>query len=242
MRLPLPGTKPHKQVRGNGRTRSAAGGNRQDFHVQRPEGPMDLLPSSADRAADLLRLADSPGTRSPTWNSRKSLRGFGFLQTTAGFGIIQSLVEYSETSSYGRGLIVGLLNTLLIAFIGIILATILGFVMGVARLSQNWIIARMAYVYIEIVRNIPLLLQIFLWYFAVLRALPDKRGKISFLGFHLNIVGLPRSGAGLRERFVSNGDRLPVRCRRNDLREDLGGQAPSADRDSSFRYSGRRWA
>ncbi|MEJ8573786.1 amino acid ABC transporter permease [Microbaculum marinum] len=104
--------------------------------------------------------------------------GFAFLDTTAGFGIIQSLIDYAEQSSYGRALIVGFLNTLLIAFIGIILATILGFIIGIARLSPNWVISRIAYVYIEIIRNIPLLLQIFFWYFAVLRAVPNPRDSV----------------------------------------------------------------
>ena len=117
--------------------------------------------------------------------------GWGFLGTTAGFSIIQKLVFYSEVSSYGRALWIGLLNTLLIAFVGVIFATVLGFLIGVARLSNNWIISRIATVYIEIIRNIPLLLQIFFWYFAALRALPGKREKASFFDtVHLNITGL----------------------------------------------------
>lgn len=118
--------------------------------------------------------------------------GFGFLENTAGFGIIQALVNYSETSSYGQALLVGIFNTLLVAVIGVILATILGFIIGIARLSNNWVISKIAYCYIELVRNIPLLLQIFFWYFAVLRAVPGKRDKWSFLfdTFHLNITGL----------------------------------------------------
>jgi len=116
--------------------------------------------------------------------------GFDFLETTAGFGIIQALIDYSETSSYGQALLVGFYNTLLVAFIGIIFATILGFVVGVARLSHNWVISRIAYVYIEVLRNIPLLLQIFFWYFAVLRAVPGKREKGEIIGgFYLNIAG-----------------------------------------------------
>ncbi|MBO0344621.1 amino acid ABC transporter permease [Roseibium limicola] len=118
--------------------------------------------------------------------------GFGFMENTAGFGIIQALVDYSETSSYGQALLVGFFNTLLVAVIGIFLATIIGFVVGIARLSNNWVISKIAYCYIELVRNIPLLLQIFFWYFAVLRAVPGKRDKWSFLfdTFHLNIAGL----------------------------------------------------
>ena len=118
--------------------------------------------------------------------------GFGFWDITAGFGTNQALVEYSEASSYGRALYVGVLNTLLVAVIGIFFATILGFVIGIARLSNNWIISRLAYCYVELVRNVPLLLQIFFWYFAVLRAVPGKREKWSFFfdTFHLNIAGL----------------------------------------------------
>ena len=95
--------------------------------------------------------------------------GFGFLENTAGFGIVQTLVEYSEQSSYGRALLVGFLNTLLVAVIGIVIATILGFTLGVARLSSNWLVSKIATVYIEVVRNVPLLLQLFFWYFSVLR-------------------------------------------------------------------------
>ncbi|MEP0235365.1 amino acid ABC transporter permease [Roseibium sp.] len=118
--------------------------------------------------------------------------GFGFLQNTAGFGIIQALVDYTETSSYGQAILVGFVNTLLVAVIGIFLATIIGFVVGIARLSNNWVISRLAYCYVELIRNVPLLLQIFFWYFAVLRAVPGKRDKWSFLfdTFHLNIAGL----------------------------------------------------
>jgi general L-amino acid transport system permease protein len=108
--------------------------------------------------------------------------GFGFLESTAGFGIIQSLIPYEEASSYGRAFVVSLLNTILIAFLGIIFTTVLGFVIGVARLSQNWVIRKLAAVYIEVVRNIPLLLQIFFWYFAVLRSVPSPRQSLEFLG------------------------------------------------------------
>ncbi|KZM49874.1 amino acid ABC transporter permease [Labrenzia sp. OB1] len=117
--------------------------------------------------------------------------GWSFLENTAGFGTNQSLVEYSETSSYGRALYVGFLNTLLVAAVGIIFATLLGFIIGIARLSNNWVINRLAYCYVELVRNIPLLLQIFFWYFAVLRSIPGKREKWSiFDTFHLNIGGM----------------------------------------------------
>ena len=101
--------------------------------------------------------------------------GFGFLDNTAGFDVIQTLVPYDETSTYGRVLLVGILNTLLVASVGIIFATLLGFLVGIGQLSSNWLVARLCRAYVEILRNIPLLLQIFFWYFAVLRALPGPR-------------------------------------------------------------------
>ena len=117
--------------------------------------------------------------------------GFGFLSSSSGFDIIQSLIPYSPTSSYGRVFWVALLNTLLVSALGVVLATLLGFVIGVARLSKNWLISRLALVYIETFRNIPLLLQIFFWYFAVLRAMPSPRQSLS-LGdaVFVNIRGL----------------------------------------------------
>jgi len=98
--------------------------------------------------------------------------GFGFLKQEASFDIQFSLIDYDGSHSYARAYLVGLLNTLLVAFIGIILATFLGAVVGVARLSPNYLIRKTASFYIEFFRNIPLLLQIFFWYFAALRALP----------------------------------------------------------------------
>ncbi|KFI09904.1 MULTISPECIES: amino acid ABC transporter permease [Vibrio] len=117
--------------------------------------------------------------------------GFGFLTQEAGFGIGLTLIEYDETYSYGRTFIIGLLNTALVSVLGIILATVIGFVMGIARLSSNWLVSRLAAVYIETFRNIPLLLQIFFWYFAVLQALPSARQSLS-LGeaIFLNVRGL----------------------------------------------------
>ncbi|MFZ1827683.1 MAG: amino acid ABC transporter permease [Candidatus Competibacteraceae bacterium] len=117
--------------------------------------------------------------------------GFGFLSSPAGFDIIQTLIPYSATSSYGQVFWVALLNTLLVSALGIVFATLLGFIVGVARLSKNWLIAKMALIYIEIFRNIPLLLQIFFWYFAVLRAMPAPRQSLSLADtFFLNIRGL----------------------------------------------------
>jgi len=117
--------------------------------------------------------------------------GFDFMGTTAGFSIITHLVDYSEASSYGTAFLVGLLNTLILSFFGIVAATILGVIIGIARLSNNWIVQKMAMVYIETFRNIPLLLQIFFWYFAVLRALPSPKGSVNFLdSFFINNRGI----------------------------------------------------
>jgi len=123
--------------------------------------------------------------------SRGISTGFGFLGESAGFGIIMHLVPYDATMSYGRTFWVGLTNTLLVSAMGVITATILGFVIGVARLSSNWLVAKIALLYIEIIRNIPLLLQIFFWYFAVLSNLPSPRQSVEVGGaLFLNNRGL----------------------------------------------------
>ena len=116
--------------------------------------------------------------------------GFAFLNNQAGFGILQTLIPYTEADTYGRTFIVGLLNTILVSVLGIIAATILGFFIGVGRLSNNWLINKICSIYVEIFRNIPLLLQIFFWYFAVLRTLPSPRQSYEFMGGFLNVRGL----------------------------------------------------
>jgi general L-amino acid transport system permease protein len=117
--------------------------------------------------------------------------GFGFWNTTSGFDISQTLISYSNTSTYGRAFWVGLTNTVLVSVIGVFFATIVGFGMGVARLSKNWLVARLATVYVETIRNIPLLLQLFVWYFAVLKTLPPPRQSLELpLGASLNLRGL----------------------------------------------------
>jgi general L-amino acid transport system permease protein len=108
--------------------------------------------------------------------------GFSFLKQEASFDIQFSLIDYDGSHSYARAYLVGLLNTLLVAFIGIILSTILGVVVGVARLSPNYLIQKTAAFYVEFFRNIPLLLQIFFWYFAALRALPMPEDANLLLG------------------------------------------------------------
>jgi len=124
--------------------------------------------------------------------------GFGFLQNTAGFGIVQALVPYSEEASYGRAFLVGLCNTLLVAALGTILAVALGFAVGIARLSSNWLVAKLAAVYVETLRNIPLLLQLFFWYFAILQPLPGPRESLTLLpGVFLSNRGIVMPGVGL---------------------------------------------
>jgi general L-amino acid transport system permease protein len=108
--------------------------------------------------------------------------GFGFWDNTAGFDISQTLIEYSTSSTYGRAFWVGLINTLLVAGIGVVLATLLGFVIGIARLSKNWLVSRLAGCYVEVIRNLPLLLQLLFWYNAVLKALPGIRESIAIPG------------------------------------------------------------
>lgn len=104
--------------------------------------------------------------------------GFDFLWKTAGFDISFSLFPWTRASFYWEAFLVGITNTLLVAFIGIVFATMLGFTIGIARLSSNFIIRSLATIYVETIRNIPLLLQLFFWYFAVLKAMPAVRESI----------------------------------------------------------------
>jgi len=106
--------------------------------------------------------------------------GYGFLSQEASFDITFSMIDYDGSYSYGRAFLVGLLNTLLVSVIGIILCTLLGVTIGIGRLSQNYLIAKAAEWYVEIFRNIPLLLQIFFWYYGALRLLPLPENAISF--------------------------------------------------------------
>lgn len=108
--------------------------------------------------------------------------GFGFMNNTAGFGVSQTLIPYSESDSYTRVFFVGLANTLLVAIVGIFFATILGFIVGLGRLSPNWLVSRIAGGYVELVRNLPLLFQILFWYLAVLGTLPNPRQSVSVFG------------------------------------------------------------
>ena len=117
--------------------------------------------------------------------------GYGFLSQEASFDVQFSLIEYDGSHSYFRAYLVGLLNTILVSVIGIILATILGVLVGIARLSSNYLINKFAAFYVEFFRNIPLLLQLFFWYFAALRTLPLPQDAESTFGvFFLTIKGL----------------------------------------------------
>jgi general L-amino acid transport system permease protein len=117
--------------------------------------------------------------------------GFGFLDGISGFDISISLIPYTLQSTYGRAFLVGLLNTLLVSAIGIVLATIIGFIVGIARLSKNFLIATLAAAYVDVIRNIPLLAQIIFWYFGVLSSLPAVRQSLNVFGvFFLNARGL----------------------------------------------------
>ncbi len=142
--------------------------------------------------------------------------GFGFWNTVAGFDISQTLIEYSiQTATFGRAFWVGLLNTLLVAGLGIVLATMLGFVIGVARLSKNWLVARLAGSYVGFVRNVPLLLQLLFIYNAVLKSLPDFQDSMTIPGGgFLNSRGLflPRPEFGDGVEWVGSAFVLGLAC------------------------------
>src|SRR5476651_84929 len=122
--------------------------------------------------------------------SQRITSGFGFLANTAGFDVSQSLIPYSGSDSYARVFLVGLLNTLVVAIIGIFFATVIGFLIALGRLSPNWLLSRICGGYVELVRNLPLLFQILFWYLAVLSALPNPRQSYSlFDSFFLSNRG-----------------------------------------------------
>jgi general L-amino acid transport system permease protein len=162
--------------------------------------------------------------------------GFDFLWRTAGFDISFSLLPWSRASYYWEAFLVGLLNTLLVAVIGIFFATLLGFTIGIARLSTNFIVSSLATVYIEVIRNIPLLLQLFFWYFAVLKAMPavreslqlpfdsfinqrgimvprpipDEQFSFVWLGLLVAIVAVIALRYWAKKRLEATGQRFPV--------------------------------
>lgn len=112
-------------------------------------------------------------------SNRGITSGFAFLDRSAGFGIVQHLIDYEQGDTYGRVFVVGLLNTLLVSALCIVFASFIGFFLGLARLSDNWLLRKLSTFYIETFRNIPPLLQIFFWYFAVLRNLPSPRQAVN---------------------------------------------------------------
>ena len=162
--------------------------------------------------------------------------GYGFLEKRAGFEIGQSPIPYTPDRSYAYALYVGFLNTLVVAGLGIVTATIVGFLVGIGRLSSNWLISKLCTVYVEVFRNIPPLLVILFWYFGVIAILPAPRDAIDTgIGISLSNRGayMPRMlfepGAGLigiallvavvamvtvaliaRKRQVATGQRLPI--------------------------------
>jgi general L-amino acid transport system permease protein len=136
--------------------------------------------------------------------------GFSFLDRRAGFEIGESPVPYSAADTYGQAFIVGLLNTLFVSVVGIVLATLLGVVIGVARLSPNWLVSKVAAGYVEVIRNTPLLVQLFVIYFAVLLQLPVVRDTIALPGpIFLNQRGLFVPGPGFGTTF---GPWLAILC------------------------------
>jgi len=114
--------------------------------------------------------------------SQRITSGFGFLSNTAGFDVSQNLIPYSGSDTYTRVFFVGLVNTLVVAVIGIFFATVIGFIVALGRLSPNWLLSRISGGYVELVRNLPVLFQILFWYLAVLGALPGPRQSISLFG------------------------------------------------------------
>lgn len=108
--------------------------------------------------------------------------GFGFLRNNAGFDVNQTLIPYTGSDTFLRVFVVGLLNTLVVSVVGIVFATVFGFVVALCRLSPNWLLSRIGEIYVEVIRNLPLLFQILFWYLAVLAALPNPRQSISLFG------------------------------------------------------------
>jgi general L-amino acid transport system permease protein len=111
--------------------------------------------------------------------ARKIASGFGFLDREAGFAILQTLVSYGPSNTYLRALIVGVCNTLMVAILGIILATILGTLIGIGRLSRNWLLAKLCSGYVELLRNLPLAVQLFFWYALIIENLPPPRQALN---------------------------------------------------------------
>jgi general L-amino acid transport system permease protein len=154
-----------------------------------------LSPTTLFQAALLIGVAALIfiliGNAAANLNKLSAVTGFGFLGETAGFAINQTLIAYSEQSTYGRVFVVGVLNTVLVAVLGIACATVLGFVLGILGISRNWLLRMLAASYVDFMRNVPLLLHLFFWYFAVLSPLPLPRASLQLGGgIFLNNRGL----------------------------------------------------
>jgi len=176
------------------------------------------------------------GNTAANLNAQNKTSGFDFLWKTSGFNISFSLFPFDRSSFYWEAFLVGLTNTILVAVIGIFFATIIGFTIGIARLSSNYLISRLATIYVETIRNIPLLLQLFFWYFAVLKTMPAVRNSLElpldifinqrglfvprpvfdeqfpwvWLGLALGIAGWVAVAIWARRRLDSTGQRFPV--------------------------------
>ncbi len=153
--------------------------NLKKFNIENKKAK-NLIPQFLTVAALALIIIYFATNAQINMGNRGIAFGFGFLNQEASFDITFSLIDYDGSYSYGRAFLVGLLNTILVSVIGIFFATIIGVVIGVSRLSENYLIAKVAEWYVEIFRNIPLILQIFFWYFAALRALPLPENAINF--------------------------------------------------------------
>ena len=124
--------------------------------------------------------------------SRHITTGFAFLKRESGFAIGETLVAYTPASTYGRAIWAGILNTLLVSVLGIVFATLLGTLIGIGRLSRNWLVAKLAMAYVEAIRNVPLLLQLFFWYSIITESMPGPRQA------HRPLPGVFLSNRGLK--------------------------------------------
>ena len=164
--------------------------NFKNFKIDLSNKKKDLIPQILTVLIIILAVVYFSINAQNNMGNRGISFGFGFLSQESSFDITFSLIDYDGSDSYARAFLVGLLNTILVSAIGIFFATILGVTVGIARLSQNYLIAKAATCYVEIFRNIPLILQIFFWYFAALRALPLTIDSINFYDISfLNVKG-----------------------------------------------------
>ncbi len=173
-------------------------------------------------------------------NKQTIATGFGFLQKESAFEIGESLIPYSAAHSYGRALLVGALNTLKVAFIGIVLTILLGTVVGIARLSTNWLVAKLAAIYIEVMQDIPVLLQLFFWYAIFYESLPSPRQALNPFAGRIPVQprgGLRRPGRPTRPTSTCSwplAAALPDHLPPAALGQATAGRAPAG----AFPFSG----